>query len=67
MPCAWGTYTLNNESLNINTSLNFKNISKSEKTNFNCLNCPVGANCTASIKSKSNFYGYKTKEQELKF
>ena len=67
MPCAWGTYTLNNESLNINTSLNFKNINKSEKTNFNCLNCPVGANCTASIKSKSNFYGYKTKEQELKF
>ena len=66
MPCAWGTYTLNNESLNINTSLNFKNINKSEKTNFTCLNCPVGANFTASIKSKSNFYEYKTKEQDLK-
>ena len=36
-------------------------------TNFTCLNCPVGANCAASIKSKSNFYGYETKEQQLKF
>ena len=65
IPCARGTYTLNNESLN--TSLSFQHITKPEKTNFTCLNCPVGANCTASIKSKSNFYGYKTKEQELKF
>ena len=65
IPCARGTYALNNESLN--TSLSFQNITKNEKTNFTCLDCPVGANCTASIKSKSNFYGYKTKEQELKF
>ena len=65
IPCARGTYTLNNDSLNI--SLSFQNITKHEKMNFTCLNCPVGANCTASIKSKSNFYGYKTKEQELTF
>ena len=65
IPCARGTYTLNNDSLNI--SLSFQNITKHEKMNFTCLNCPVGANCTASIKSKSNFYGCKTKEQELTF
>ena len=67
IPCARGTYTLNNDSLS--TSLNFlsKKITKHENTNFTCLDCPVGANCTASIKSKSNFYGYKTKEQKLNF
>ena len=65
IPCARGTYTLNNDSLN--TSLSFTNIKMHEKTNFTCLDCPVEANCTASIKSKSNFYGYRTKEQELKF
>ena len=36
-------------------------------TNVTCLDCPVGANCTVSIKSKNNFYGYKTKSQILKF
>ena len=65
IPCAPGTYTLNNESLN--ASLSFQGISKYEKRNFTCIDCPVGANCTASIKSKSNFYGYETKEQKLKF
>ena len=38
-----------------------------ENTNITCVDCPVGANCTASIKSKSNFYGYETKNQKLKF
>ena len=65
IPCARGTYTLNNESLI--TSLSFQNITKYGKRNFTCLDCPVGANCIVSIKSKSNFYGYKTKEQKLEF
>ena len=65
IPCARDTYTLNNESLN--TSLSFQSISKYEKRNFTCIDCPVGANCKGFIKSKSNFYGYKTKEQKLKF
>ena len=38
-----------------------------ENTNITCVDCPVGANCTASIKSNGNFYGYETKNQKLKF
>ena len=38
-----------------------------ENTNTTCVDCPVGANCTAFIKSKSNFYGYETKNHKLKF
>ena len=67
IPCARGTCTLNNESLNTSLSSQSKKITKHEKRNFTCLDCPVGANCTASIKSKSDFYGYETKEQKLKF
>ena len=67
IPCARGTYTLNNGSLNSSFSVLSKKITKHGNTNFTCLDCPVGANCTASIKSKSNFYGYKTKELKLNF
>ena len=73
IPCTRGTYALNNESLN--TSISFqsksyrtsKKITKHESTNFTCLDCPAGASCTTSIKSRNNFYGYKTKKQKLKF
>ena len=70
IPCAHGTYTLNNGSLHMSTIFRSKrqigptNTSTSLNT---CLDCPIGANCTASIKSKNNFYGYKTKKQVLKF
>ena len=67
IPCARGTYTLNNEYLNTSLSFGSKKIKKNEETNFTCLDCPVGANCTTSIKSKSNFYWSKTKEQKLTF
>ena len=67
VPCARGTYTLNNGSLNTSFSFESKIITKHENTNFTCLDCPVGANCAASIRSKSNFYGYRTKGQKLKF
>ena len=67
VPCARGTYTLNNGSLNTSFSFKGKIITKHENTNFTCLDCPVGANCIASVRSKSNFYGYRTKGQKLKF
>ena len=67
IPCARGTYTLNDGSLNASLRFLSQKITKYECTNFACLDCPVGANCTASIKSKSNFYGYKTTEQKLNF
>ena len=67
VPCARGTYTFDNESLNTSFSFKSKIITKHEHTNFTCLDCPVGANYTAFIRSKSNFYGYITKEQKLKF
>ena len=67
IPCAQGTYTLQNESLNTSLSFQSKSATLRENTNFTCLDCPVGANCTVSIKSKSNFYGYETKGQKLKF
>ena len=69
IPCAQNTYTLNNASFKIssrnlvNKTLEFQN----ESTHFTCFDCPVGANCTEYIKSKSNFYGYKTRQQEIKF
>ena len=51
----------------VKTRVNCKKIKKNEETNFTSLDCPVGANCTTSIKSKSNFYWSKTKEQKLTF
>ena len=68
-PCLRDTYTLNNGSLNI-SSKHFghkKHEFLKETTSFNCYNCPVGANCTGDIKSKSNFYGYVTKQRKVKF
>ena len=38
-----------------------------ESKNFTCDDCPAGSNCTEHIKSKSNFYGYITKQQKVKF
>ena len=67
IPCARGTYTLENESLNTSLSFQSKNVILREDTNFTCLDCPVGAICAASIKSRSNFYGYETNDQKLKF
>ena len=67
VPCERGTYTLNNGSLNISINIQSKTNTQHESTNITCLDCPIGSNCSASIKSKSNFYGYQTKEQKLKF
>ena len=68
IPCERSTYTLNNGSLDLSTNIESnKIIMPKSVTNILCLDCPVGANCAASIKSKSNFYGYETKEQQLKF
>ena len=74
IPCARGTYTLNNETLNTsfiilskkNTKLKYKSLT-SEYANFTCLDCPVGTNCASTIKTQSNFYGYETKEKKLTF
>ena len=68
-PCVHDKYTLHNGSSNIS----FKNLGNEkyklpkESTHFTCDNCPAGANCTEYIKSKSNFYGYITKQQKVKF
>ena len=67
VPCARGTYTINNGSLKISTNFESNKIIVLENANCSCSDCPVGANCTISIKSKSNFYGYKTKEEKLEF
>ena len=69
IPCAWGTYTFNNGSLQTSTIFRRKRqiMLGNTNTNVNCLDCPVGANCTVSVKSKNNFYGFKTKNQVLKF
>ena len=68
-PCLRDTYTLNNGSLNISSKHfgNKKHEFLKETKSFNCYNCPVGANCTGDIKSKSNFYGYVTKQRKVKF
>ena len=59
-PCMHETYTLHNVLLNI-SSRHFgnKNLEFQKESKYlNCYNCPVEANCTEHIKSKSNFYGY---------
>ena len=66
VPCARGTYSINNGFLKISTNFENNKTIVLENKNFNCLDCPVGANCNVSIKSKSNFYGYKTKEGKLR-
>ena len=68
-PCLRGTYTLNNGSLAI-SSRNLENKKRefqNDSTPLSCFDCPVGGNCSYYIKSKSNFYGFKTKQQEVKF
>ena len=68
IPCERSTYTLNNGSLHLSSSIQSnKTIMPENVTNFTCLDCPVGANCASSIKSRSHFYGYETKEQRIKF
>ena len=69
IPCARDTYTLHNGSLNISSRhlADKKHRFQKEGTNLTCYNCPVGANCTEHIKSKSNFYGYITQQQKVKF
>ena len=67
IPCTRGTYTFKNGSLKTLTHFQSKKITTHENTSFTCLDCPVGGNCTASIKSKSNFYGFQTNEQKIKF
>ena len=68
-PCLWDTYTLNNGLLNISSKhlTNKKYEFEKETTNFTCYNCPVGGNCTEHIKSRSNFYGYVTKQRKVEF
>ena len=67
VPCARGTYTINNGSLKISTHFESNKIIVLENANCSCLDCPVGANCAVSIKSKCNFYGYKTKQGKFEF
>ena len=67
VPCARGKYTINNGSLKKSTNFEGNKFIVLKNANFICLDCPVGANCTVSMKSKSNFYGYKTKDQKLEF
>ena len=68
-PCVQDTYTLLTGSLNISSkSLGNKRYKLlKESKNFTCDHCPAGSNCTEHIKSKSNFYGYITKQQKVKF
>ena len=63
--CAQDTYTLNNGSIKISSRRlkNKKYEFQNESTHFTCSDCPIGANCAEYIKSKSNFYGYKTRQQ----
>ena len=68
-PCVQDKYTLHNGSLNMSSkslgNKKYKLLNKS--THFTCDDCPAGANCTEHIKSKSNFYGYITQQQKVKF
>ena len=67
--CVQDIYTLKNGSIKI-VSRSFQNKKhefQNESTHFTCSDCSVGGNCTDYIKSKSNFYGYKASQEEVKF
>ena len=68
-PCVRHTYTLNNGSLHISSTISKKEVYTFQRKNinFSCFDCPVGGDCSEYIKSKSNFYGYKTKQQKVMF
>ena len=67
IPCTRGLYTLSSGFLNLSASFQSKKPILPENKNFTCFDCPAGANCTLSIKSMDNFYGYETNEHKLKF
>ena len=69
IPCVQDTYTINHNSIKILSRRleNKKHEFQNESTDFICSDCPVGANCTEYIKSKSNFYGFKTRQREVTF
>ena len=46
---------------------NKKHEFQKESTDFICSDCPVRANCTEYIKSKSNFYAFKIRQREVTF
>ena len=69
IPCARHTYTLNNGLLKLSSRF-FENKThkfQSENSYLSCFDCPVGGDCSEYIKSKSNFYGFKTKQRKVKF
>ena len=68
-PCAEDKYTLDNGSIKISSRklVNKAHEFHNERRHFTCSDCPAGGNCTEYVKSKSNFYGYKTKQQEVEF
>ena len=67
IPCTRGLYTLSSGFLNLSASFQSKKPILPENKNFTCFDYPAGANCTLSIKSMDNFYGYETNEHKLKF
>ena len=67
IPCTRGLYTLSSGFLNLSASFQSRKPILPENKNFTCFDCPAGANCTLSIKSMDNFYGYETNEHKLKF
>ena len=67
IPCSSGKYAVSSGSLKISTSFQSKKPIVLENTSFTCLDCPIGADCTGFTKSRSNFYGYRTKKEKLKF
>ena len=65
--CSRGTYSLINEPFNTSSDFQRKNVTLPENSNFTCYDCPAGGNCTASIKTKSNNYGFKIKDHQVSF
>ena len=70
-PCNIGNYTQLNSFLRLkkdpqlaNSSLKLSSqITKVEKADFECIQCPIGGNCENGIKSSGNFYGYPGKDK----
>lgn len=66
--CPKGTYGSALQTMEINyNALGSRSLLNIRKTNMSCLQCPTGGVCEENVTSKGNFWGYKTRSEQLLF
>ncbi|XP_057301430.1 uncharacterized protein LOC130635923 [Hydractinia symbiolongicarpus] len=68
LKCASGKYSSQGQSMELNSLfIRFIIRINTTTTEMTCHNCPNGGNCENGLISKSNFWGYKTRHNSVKF